>query len=45
MIRLYDLHDEAYYVVRRADGSVHEYPFGLAQIEFMGEITANSVRS
>ena len=23
-----------------ADGSVHEYAFGLAQLEFMGEITA-----
>jgi len=26
-----------------ANGSVHEYPFGLAQIEFMGEITAGRV--
>lgn len=26
-----------------ADGSVHEYPFGLAQIEFMGEVTAGRV--
>lgn len=26
-----------------ADGSVHEYPFGLARIEFMGEITAGRV--
>lgn len=26
-----------------ADGSVHEYSFGLAQIEFMGEITAGRV--
>jgi len=26
-----------------ADGSVHEYAFGLAQIEFMGEITAGRV--
>jgi len=26
-----------------ADGSVHEYPFGLAQIEFMGEMTAGRV--
>lgn len=26
-----------------ADGSVHEYPFGLAQIGFMGEITAGRV--
>ena len=26
-----------------ADGSIHEYPFGLAQIEFMGEITAGRV--
>ena len=26
-----------------ADGSVQEYPFGLAQIEFMGEITAGRV--
>ena len=26
-----------------ADGSVHEYRFGLAQIEFMGEITAGRV--
>jgi len=26
-----------------ANGSVHEYRFGLAQIEFMGEITAGRV--
>jgi clan AA aspartic protease len=26
-----------------ADGTLHEYPFGLAQIEFMGEITAGRV--
>ena len=26
-----------------ADGNVHEYAFGLAQIEFMGEITAGRV--
>ena len=26
-----------------ADGSVVEYPFGLAQIEFMGEVTAGRV--
>lgn len=26
-----------------ADGSVHEYQFGLAQIEFMGEVTAGRV--
>jgi clan AA aspartic protease len=26
-----------------ADGSVHEYAFGLAQIEFMGEVTAGRV--
>jgi clan AA aspartic protease len=26
-----------------ADGSVHEYPFALAQIEFMGEVTAGRV--
>ena len=26
-----------------ADGSVHEYGFGLAQIEFMGEVTAGRV--
>lgn len=26
-----------------ADGTVHEYEFGLAQIEFMGEITAGRV--
>jgi hypothetical protein len=26
-----------------ADGSVHEYRFGLAQIEFMGEVTAGRV--
>ena len=25
------------------DGSVHEYGFGLAQIEFMGEITAGRI--
>jgi clan AA aspartic protease len=28
-----------------ANGSVHEYAFGLAQIEFMGEITAGRVIS
>ena len=26
-----------------ADGTIHEHPFGLAQIEFMGEITAGRV--
>jgi clan AA aspartic protease len=26
-----------------ADGALHEYPFGLAQIEFMGEVTAGRV--
>jgi clan AA aspartic protease len=26
-----------------ANGSVQEYPFGLAQIEFMGEVTAGRV--
>jgi len=26
-----------------ADGSVNEYPFALAQIEFMGELTAGRV--
>jgi clan AA aspartic protease len=26
-----------------ADGSLREYPFGLAQIEFMGEVTAGRV--
>jgi predicted aspartyl protease len=26
-----------------ADGSVHEYRFGLAQIELMGEVTAGRV--
>ena len=26
-----------------ADGSVHEYAFGLAQIEFMGDVTAGRV--
>ncbi len=26
-----------------ADGTIREYPFGLAQIEFMGEITAGRV--
>lgn len=26
-----------------ADGTLHEYPFGLAQIEFMGEVTAGRV--
>jgi clan AA aspartic protease len=30
-------------VYELADGSVHEYPFGLVQIEFMGEITAGRV--
>jgi clan AA aspartic protease len=26
-----------------ADGTLHEYEFGLAQIEFMGEVTAGGV--
>ncbi len=26
-----------------ADGSLHEYAFGLAQIEFMGEVTAGRI--
>lgn len=26
-----------------ADGTVHEYPFGLVTIEFMGELTAGRV--
>ncbi len=26
-----------------ADGTIHEYPFGLAEISFMGEITAGRV--
>jgi clan AA aspartic protease len=26
-----------------ADGTVHEYDFGVAQIEFMGEVTAGRV--
>lgn len=30
-------------VYELADGSIHEYPFGLVQIEFMGEVTAGRV--
>jgi clan AA aspartic protease len=30
-------------VYELADGSVHEYSFGLAQIEFLGEVTAGRV--
>ncbi len=30
-------------VYELADGSVHEYDFGLVQIEFMGEVTAGRV--
>jgi hypothetical protein len=30
-------------VYELADGTVHEYRFGLAQIEFMGEVTAGRV--
>jgi clan AA aspartic protease len=30
-------------VYELADGSVREYPFGLAQIEFMGETTAGRI--
>ena len=26
-----------------ADGTVHEFPFGLARLEFMGEVTAGRV--
>jgi clan AA aspartic protease len=30
-------------VYELADGSVHEYPFGIARIEFMGEVTAGRI--
>lgn len=30
-------------VYQLADGSVHEYEFGLARIQFMGEVTAGRV--
>lgn len=30
-------------VYELADGSMHEYKFGLVQIEFMGEVTAGRV--
>lgn len=30
-------------VYELADGTTHEYPFGLVQIEFMGEVTAGRV--
>ncbi len=30
-------------VYELADGTVHEYPFGLVEIKFMGEITAGRV--
>lgn len=30
-------------VYELADGTVHEYPFGLVRIEFMGEVTAGRV--
>jgi clan AA aspartic protease len=30
-------------VYELADGTVHEYEFGLVQIEFMGEVTAGRV--
>jgi len=30
-------------VYELADGTIQEYPFGLVQIEFMGEITAGRV--
>lgn len=30
-------------VYEHADGTIKEYPFGLARIEFMGEITAGRV--
>jgi clan AA aspartic protease len=30
-------------VYELADGSIHEYEFGLVQIEFMGEVTAGRV--
>jgi clan AA aspartic protease len=30
-------------VYELADGTLQEYPFGLAQIEFMGEVTAGRV--
>lgn len=30
-------------VYELADGSLHEYPFGLVEISFMGEVTAGRV--
>jgi clan AA aspartic protease len=37
------LREEGRMAYQLADGTVQEYPFGLARIEFMGEVTAGRV--
>ena len=37
------IHCEGKMSYERSDGTVREYPYGLARIEFMGEITAGRV--
>jgi clan AA aspartic protease len=42
-LRKVGIHETGRTSYELADGSVQEYSFGLAQIEFMGEITAGRV--
>jgi clan AA aspartic protease len=42
-LRKIGMHPVGKMVYELADGTLHEYPVGLAQIEFMGEITAGRV--
>ena len=37
------IHQQGKMAYELADGTVKEYPFGLARIEFMGEVTAGRV--
>lgn len=42
-LRRVGIHEQGRTVYELANGTVHEYPFGLARIEFMGEVTAGRV--
>ena len=42
-LRRLGLPEEGRTIYELADGSVHEFAFGLARIEFMGEVTAGRI--
>ncbi|HEY3132012.1 MAG TPA: clan AA aspartic protease [Acidobacteriota bacterium] len=42
-LRKIGVHPVGTTVYELADGSMHEFPFGLAEIRFMGELTAGRV--